>query len=232
MSHLHPAATLGLALVCAAALAQTKPGSKAHPSPAPKPAAASPFKAYTACHFDDGLEIIEVLPLPANVAGRTVETMHGTAHVPLLRGDRILFGYPGTEPFANVTVEQLPAGSFDESKADLISNFEQILSSSDSIRNYALKPTLNGFEIYGLDRPKLEPGALGVYLLIDDRTGIVTTVRFPNQEPDGRKFATIEEYTALRNHFLAAYTSCIHVPGSAATTPKTKPGTATSHHPR
>jgi hypothetical protein len=213
MHHLHRAVTLGLLFTvagCAENNAQTRSLPHSRPSSPSKAQPTSPFKPYTACHFEDGLQVAEIMPLPASIAGRTVETMHGTAHVPILRGVRVLFAYPGTDLFANVTVEQLPASSFDESKADLISNFEQILSSSDSTRNYALKPTLNDFEIYGLDRPKLEPGALGVYLLIDNRTGIVTTIRFPNQEPDQRRFSTMEEYAKLRDHFLTAYTSCVH----------------------
>lgn len=195
--------------------------AKAHaPAPAKvvKPqAGASPLNAYGACRFDDGLQTLEVLPLPPTVVGRTVETMHGSAKIGLLRGERVYFGYTGTDPFAKVVVEQLPAGSYDTEKADLISNFEQMLASDDGTRNYALKPTLNGFAIVGLDRSKFEGGAVGVYLLIDDRSGVVSTVYFLDADAARRKFATMAEYTAMRDHFLQTYTACVH--RSAATAP-------------
>jgi len=98
----------------------------------------------------------------------------------------------------------------------------------DSARNmsFALRPHLNGFEVYGLDRKKLEGNTLGIYLLIDDRTHIVASVFFLNQEPQLRKFSTLAEYAALRDHFLDAYTSCIHAPFATPTAkhaPTTKP---------
>jgi hypothetical protein len=176
---------------------------------------ASVLRPYTVCKFDDGLAVNTLTPLPRGVQGRTVDTLTGKANVALLRGEQVMFSYPGANFFANVKVEQLPAGSFEQGKKDLISNFDHILASGDDgVRNmtYALKPRLNGFEIHGLDRLKLEGKTLGIYLLIDDRAGIITSVYFLNQEPKTRKFSTIEEYAALRDHFLNAYTSCVHAP--------------------
>jgi hypothetical protein len=177
------------------------------------------LRPYTACTFDDGLTVTDLSPLPPGVQGRTVDTLTGKARVPLLRGERVLFSYPETDFFANVKVEQLPPDAFEQGKKDLISNFDHILASgNDGARNmtYALKPTLNGFEVHGLDRLKLEGSTLGIYLLIDDRTHIVTTVYFPNQEPRMRKFSTLDEYANLRDHFLNAYTSCVHAPFAVA----------------
>jgi hypothetical protein len=205
-------------------------------APAAAPAqVAKTLHPYTTCTFDDGLTVTSLSPLPRDVAGRTVDTLTGKANVALLRGAQVMFSYPGANFFANVKVEQLPAGSFDQGRKDLISNFDHILASGDDgVRNmtYALKPQLNGFEIHGLDRLKLDGKTLGIYLLIDDRAGIVTSVYFLNQEPTARKFSTIEEYAALRDHFLNAYTSCIHAPAAAAVAVPAKPTAkaATSAH--
>jgi hypothetical protein len=181
---------------------------------------------YTTCTFDDGLAIADLNPVPEGVQGRTVDTLTGKAHVALLRGERIMFSYPDTDFFANVKVEELPPDSFEQGKKDLIANFDHILvSGDDSERNmtYALHPTLNGFEVHGLDRKKLEGGTLGIYLLIDDLTHIVTTVYFLNQNPERRKFSTLEEQSTLRDHFLNAYTLCVHPPpAAAAAKPKPK----------
>jgi hypothetical protein len=173
------------------------------------------LRPYTACRFDDGLVVTEKSALPADVAGRTVMTIAGNRQVPLERGEKIAFAYPGGTRFANVTVEQLPTESFEQGKANLIANFDHILAGGDDgARNmpYALHPMLNGFEVHGLDRLKIDGATLGIYLLIDDKTRIVTTAYFLNQGPEKRKFATIEEYGALRDHFLNAYTKCVHAP--------------------
>ena len=180
------------------------------------------LQRYTSCTFDDGLKPVETTHLPANIQGRTVETLTGPRQVPILRGEHITFSYPSTRFFATVKIEQLPPASFDQGKADLISNFDHILSGDDeSARNmsFALRPSLNGFEVYGLDRKRLEGNTLGIYLLIDNRTHIVASVFFLNQEPQQRKFSNLGEYRSLRDHFLEAYTSCVHGPFSVPTPP-------------
>ncbi len=189
---------------------------------APLPAAAQvnpTLRPYTACKFDDDLAISNLTPLPRGVQGRTVVTLSGPRQVALLRGESMMFSYPGTDFFANVKVEQLPPSSFAQGKKDLIGNFDHILAGGDDSErnlNFALKPMLNGFEVYGLDRKKLEGATLGIYLLIDNRTHIVMTAYFLNQEPARRKFSSLTEYATLRDHFLAAYTSCVHTPYAVA----------------
>ena len=178
------------------------------------------LRPYTACKFDDGLTAIESSQLPASIQGRTVETLTGPRQVPILHGEHITFSYPSTSFFATVKVEQLPPDTFAQGKTDLISNFDHILAGDDeSARNmsFALRPRLNGFEVYGLDRKKLEGNTLGIYLLIDNRTHIIASVFFLNQEPQLRKFSTLAEYATLRDHFLDAYTSCVHAPFATPT---------------
>ena len=106
--------------------------------------------------------------------------------------------------------EKLPAENYEKLKGFLIDNFDYMLAASkETSRNYSLKPTLNNFAIYGLDRSTLEGGVHGIYLLFDDSAHIVTTIYLLNQEPAARKFQTIEEYRRLRDQFLPGYTSCI-----------------------
>jgi hypothetical protein len=189
------------------------------------------LRPYAGCKFDDGLTTAEVSQLPAVIKGRTVQTLSGVAQVPILRSEHVTFTYPNADFFATVKVEQLPPGSFVQGKIDLISNFDHILSSGDdSARNmaFAIRPHLNGFEIYGLDRKKLEGSTLGIYLLIDNRTHIVASVFFLNQPPPTdqdltpRKFTTLAQYATLRDHFLNAYTECVHAPHAAPAKPATK----------
>jgi hypothetical protein len=173
--------------------------------------------AYTTCKFDDGLAIVEKAPLPAGALGRTVDTSTGMRRVAILRGERLAFSYPNTDPFARATVEQLPASSGAKGKEDLIAAFDRLLATDSTVqRNYALKAHINGFEAYGMDRTELEGRVLGIYLLIDDKSLTVTSIDFLNQ-PGQQKFTTLEEYAKLRDHFLESYTACVRqAPASLA----------------
>jgi len=168
------------------------------------------IRPYTACRFDDGLEVSDLAPLAPGITSRTVKTLRGLRQIEMTAGERVMFSYPNTDFYANVKVEQLPEKNYKQEKQDLIDQFDFLLSSGgDQERNYVLKSKLNGFEIYGFDRTKLEGGVLGIYLFFDDDTHVVTTIYLLNQEPGQRKFQTIEEYRKLRDRFLANYTSCI-----------------------
>jgi hypothetical protein len=167
------------------------------------------FDAYKTCKFVDGLEVVEVSPLTQGITARTVDTSKGKRQIDLLAGNRIMFAYPNTDFYANLKVERLPAQNYSELKHTLIDNFDYLLASGDNERNYSLEPLMNGFDIRGLDRGKIEGGVVGVYLLFDDATHDVMTIYFLNQEPNARKFQTLEDYRRLRDQFLTTYTSCI-----------------------
>jgi hypothetical protein len=121
-----------------------------------------------------------------------------------------MFAYPNTDFYANVKVEILPAEHYGEEKQLAVDGFDYTLaSSSETTRNYALRPTLNDFSVQGLDRSKLEGGTLGIYLLFDDKARMLTTIYFLNADPERRKFSNMTDYAKLRDHFLSGYTSCI-----------------------
>jgi hypothetical protein len=167
-----------------------------------------PFAAYTACGLPGGPKIVEVTPVAAGVTGRTVPIIGGSATVPITKGRRIMFAYPGEDFYANMKVELLPADGYAESKAALVDNFDYVLASDNNVRNYKFKPKLNGFNIQGLDRTKREGGTLGMYLLFDDPTHTVITIYFLNQEPP-KDFQTMQQYATLRDRFLQGYTACV-----------------------
>jgi hypothetical protein len=173
------------------------------------------LKPYTSCQINSGPDMVDITPLPSANMTRSVKTIKGERQISMKDGVRVMFAYPDTDFFANIKAEELPAASFDQEKADLIGEFEWMLASGDNSRNYALKPTMQGLEISGLDRGKLEGGVLGVYLLFDNSTHVVTTIYFLNQDPARRKFSTLAEYAALRDQFLSHYVSCIRSNQSA-----------------
>lgn len=153
---------------------------------------------------------MDITPLLAANSVRTVQTSSGDRQVQLVDGARLMFAYPSTDFFANMKVEELPAASYAQGKEDLVRNFDYLLSTSVvNSRNSALRPTLQGFEIYGQDRSDFNGGVMGMYLLFENATHVATTIYFLNQEPAQRKFATMQEYAALRDQFLAGYAACV-----------------------
>ena len=164
---------------------------------------------YAACKMPDGLEVVETAPLAPGVHRRPVQTIHGEQMITMEAGKRVMFAYPGEDFYANLKAERLPSATYAEEKQILIEDFDHTLAASTaSSRNYSLKPKLNGFSIYGLDREKREGGVLGIYLLFDDNRHDAITIYFLNQEPPTR-FQTMEQYGKLRDSFLQAYTSCL-----------------------
>ena len=165
---------------------------------------------YTHCTFPDGLKVVAVDPLAPGVTARTVETPRGPKLIPMLAGIRIMFAYPATDFFANIKVEELPASQYQKLKQSLVENFEYVLASSPSDRRNASPVSFPAaFDVRGLDRDKLEGGTLGFYLIFDDKKQIATSIYFLNQEPQQRKFQSMDEYRRLRDQFLARYGSCI-----------------------
>jgi hypothetical protein len=170
----------------------------------------SAFDRYTSCKFSDGLTVVETSPLAPGIKARTVQTLNGSRQIEMVEGRRVMFSYPDRDFYANVKVEILPGKSYAEEKQSLIDNFDYMLASGKgTTRNYALKEKLNGLDARGMDRDKLEGGVLGVYLLFDDASTMVTTIYFLNQEPKDRSFQTMEEYRMKRDRFLATYTACV-----------------------
>lgn len=170
----------------------------------------SAFDRYTSCKFRDGLMVVDILPLAPGVHERTVQTLKGPRQIPMIEGRRVMFAYPDNNFYANVKVEILPEKNYAETRQFLIDNFDYTLASGDeNMRNHELKPMLKGLYVMGLDRDKLEGGVLGLYLLLDDPSRMVTTIFFLNQEPKGRSFQSLEEYRSQRDRFLRTYASCI-----------------------
>jgi len=151
--------------------------------------------------------VTEVDPLGQGATSREVDTVSGPRQIDLEAGLRIMFEYPYTDFFANVKAETLPAAKYPQLKGYLLDNLRYL--SAGNILNNSLKSPMNGFEVHGLDREKLEGGVLGIYLLFDDASHVVTTIYFLNQEPQSRKFQSMDEYHTLRDRFLASYTACV-----------------------
>ncbi|HVZ84305.1 MAG TPA: hypothetical protein VG893_11580 [Terracidiphilus sp.] len=114
---------------------------------------------------------VQTDPLPEGITSRPVETDDGIRHIDLRDGLRIMFAYPLTDFYANVKAERLPAEKFDALKKDLMANFDH-MAHGNTI-NASVQSPMNGFEVHGLDREKLEGGVLGIYLLFRESDSTV-----------------------------------------------------------
>ncbi len=178
------------------------------------------LRPYVSCKLPLGPDLVQRTSLPQAPMTRPAQTLTGPKQIRLVDGLFAAYAFAGSAPFANVKVELLPAASYTTEKADLISEFDKInATGEDTQRNYALKPTLNGFDIYGFDRTALDGNVLGIYLFFDNAHHVATTAYFLNAPEGQRKFNTISEYSNLRENFLNAYTVCVRKEISGGGTP-------------
>ena len=183
--------------------------SSAMPLPGSRPVAPA-LKPYISCKLPIGPELLQYTSLPEAPFTRPAQTLTGPRSIKLMDGLISAYAFPQSAPFANVKVELLPASTYATEKSDLISEFDAIhAKGEDTVRNPALKPTLNGFDMYGFDRKALDGKVLGIYLFFDNAHRVATTAYFLNGPAGQRKFATIAEYANLRDGFLNAYTVCV-----------------------
>ncbi|MGI4830519.1 MAG: hypothetical protein ACRYFU_20320 [Janthinobacterium lividum] len=205
MSSLRPLLATLAAVIAAPLMAQ----APARPSSASRPVPAL-LHPYVSCKLPLGPDLVQHTALPQAPMTRTAQTLTGPKPIKLVDGVFAAFGYPDAGPFANVKIEQLPAATYSTEKSDVISEFDAInAKGEDTQRNYALKPMLNGFEIYGFDRTALDGNVLGIYLFFDNAHHVATTAYFLNAPEALRKFHTVAEYSQLREAFLNAYTVCV-----------------------
>ena len=166
------------------------------------------LKPYESCDFPDGLQVTNIAPMPADVKERPVQSHGKTGSVPLLAGRRVEFAYPGADTYASVKVELLPEANFPANRKLLLEDFDDIIASDKNVtRNTARRSPFNAFSITGLDRNTVDGKTLGIYLLIDDRTHVVTTVYLLN--PAKTPFKSLTDYARMRDTFLFNYTKCV-----------------------
>lgn len=165
------------------------------------------LKAYESCSFPDGLAVADIQPMPADIHDRPAKTKQGDKTVPLLAGRRISFAYPGAATYASVKVELLPPDNYAVNKRYLQEDFDDIVASDKGVVKSTRQPRLSAFSITGLDRKEITGTTLGIYMLMDDATHVVTTVYLLN--PKQSNFKTTADYARQRDTFLYNYTRCI-----------------------
>lgn len=182
------------------------------------------LRPYLGCKLPIGPDLTGHTLLPQAPMARTAQTFSGPKKIQLVDGLMAAFAFPNEQPFTNVKVELLPANTYAAEKNDLTGEFDKInAAGTDTQRNYTMKPTLNGFEVQGFDRTALDGKVLGMYLLFDNVHHVATTAYFLNAPAGQRRFNSVNEYDALREGFLNAYTVCVRKELSGATAVPAKP---------
>ncbi len=166
--------------------------------------------AYESCHFQDGLQVVQVDALPPGVQQRSVDTMTGPKTIKMVAGRRIMLAYPTGSYVANIKPEVLPADLWGLQKQALLDELTFLLASDHAnVSGSELPEHLQGLELHGFDRSSLNGNVLGFYMLFDDARHIATSVYLLNQDPLTRSFQTVPQYRELRNRLLSSYAGCI-----------------------
>lgn len=168
---------------------------------------------YTKCELGNDFEIVQV-DGPVTDFAWQAPMKSGDTSINVETGYRVLIAYQKTELFGNLKAERLPAPSYESEKAKLLSSLDS-LATDTGMEPRLAKALLNGFNLYGVNRTKLEGGVLSVYNLFSDADHVTVTMYLLNDEPETRKFHTMEQYAKVRDAFLQSYTACVKKNGTA-----------------
>jgi hypothetical protein len=164
------------------------------------------LRRYIDCNFGAKVSV-EESDENAKPFVRSVSTAEGSKEVLVLHGFSLHIAYAGT-PFVNFKAERL--ASFRSAKENLIQNLTLLTAGSREMEaNAPRRSSLNGFDIYAINRRALAGGVQSVYLLFRDVDQTAVTLYILDTPPEAPQFSTIEQYRALRDRFVQTYTACV-----------------------
>lgn len=168
----------------------------------------SGLEKFSQCNLGSDFQIVQTDRLP-NAMTRSVETPSGSKEIVMTDGYRILIAYRQEEAFVNLKAEQLDKARYLADKQALIASLETSAKGTPNMESdKPAKSKFGRFESYGINRTKLEGGVLSIYLFFDDSAAQVLTAYILNDEPENRKFQTIDDYHELRDRFLRKLSAC------------------------
>lgn len=166
--------------------------------------------AYTECKL--GRFVVQESSERVRPFTRSIQTANGDRPIEIVHGISLHITYEGT-PFVNFKAERL-ANTYADGKQVLIENLKYLTAQPDMESAEPKRLSMNGFEVYGINRKQLAGGVLSIYLLFRDVDQTVITLYLLNTPPEAPKFHTIDQYRSLRDEFLKTYTACA---GAAST---------------
>jgi|tagenome__1003787_1003787.scaffolds.fasta_scaffold20026528_2 hypothetical protein len=166
------------------------------------------LEAFTRCDLGKDFQIVQNDRLEQSTT-RTVETLSGTREVDVLDGYRILITYKNDEPFVNLKAEQLNVATYGKDRQNLIDSLEFAATKTAGMESRTpIHTKIGRFESFMITRKNLEGGVLSIVTMFDDAKMQVLTAYVLNDEPQNRKFKSIEEFKGIRDDFLTRLSGC------------------------
>jgi hypothetical protein len=164
------------------------------------------LRRYLACNLGNKLEDVETEERAERFV-RSVNTSGGLKVIVVLHGFSQHIAYAGT-PFVNFKAERLDG--FAQTKQNLIESLKFAAEGTQDMESTTPRETsLNGFDVYVIDRTKLSGGVQSMYLLFRDADETVVTLYILNTPREDPRFSTVEQYRALRDAFVQSYAACV-----------------------
>jgi hypothetical protein len=161
---------------------------------------------YISCHGGRKFAVVES-DFSAKRFVRSVKTSQGSKEIVVLQGVSLHIAYART-PFVNFKVEHLEGYAL--AKQHLIDNLSVLAKGTPDMESTTpQESSLDGFDVYSIERTKLSGGVQSVYLLFRDADETLVTLYILNTPRDAPQFSTVEQYFALTGEFVQAYTSCV-----------------------
>jgi hypothetical protein len=166
------------------------------------------LKRYSECPFGKDYPTAQVQEFEGEF-DRPVTIGDQSKIIHSMDGYSIYVAYKEDEPFANIKAEQLRAETYDSDKQILIEGLRSMAANTPDLESPTpTKSESNGFEVYGVNRAKLDGNVLSVYLLLNNKTHTSTTVYLLNDDPAQRHFDTLAQFHAMRDEFLKSMLNC------------------------
>ena len=169
------------------------------------------LKRYSFCEgFADGVRIVRQNRRPADEPPwREVTAKGETRKVSVIDGMRIIYGWPGKDPFADVKVEMADRAKYPEDKRVLA----RMMDAVGRTEKAGALTTLQGRGYTGQEvvKAELAGATLAITQLFFDADKVVVSIYFPNTAPIGeaRNFSNHAQFVARRAAFVRGYLECI-----------------------
>ncbi len=181
----------------------------------PDMARAEPLDPYISCHYSNRLAVVSTIRLPGQgLRYRTVATSKGEKRVSVIDGYRLMISQGEPSYFANMKVEKSDPSQYTNDKDAVIKNLEFAKQSAPpSMKTVWEHTPYNGFDVYALADDTMDGnGPNGMYVLFRDSSQTIVTIYFLGQQPQDRKFKTIDEHDALVEKMIEELTLCANNP--------------------
>ena len=162
------------------------------------------------CPFGKQLQALSVDRRSGTAPWRAVATSFGSLRVSSVDGYRVMLGQPGGAPIVNLKLEKSAPGKLADDRTAILAQMTSFAARPNAPVTPFKVVTRNGIEVMMLEDVRLDrSGPVGIYTLVSEKANVVATAYLLNQRADRRGYKNAQEYTALRDEFIGALSSCM-----------------------